>query len=130
MSAEIVQPKPEKSKFYLYLGLFNFLLGVVVALSPWVLIQFKDFLPSSSPLVFNGGGIAVALITIPLAFVLIVIGIAFMLTYQFSKKFVKAKGTPLGGGEIYRLVLSIIFLAVAIWHIFDLAGVPLMFFLG
>jgi len=75
VSTDIVQPEPEKSKFYLYLGLFNFLLGVVVALSPWVLLQFRDYLPSSSPLVFNGGFIAVALITIPLSFVLLSIGI-------------------------------------------------------
>ena len=126
MSTDIVQPKPEKSKFYLYLGLFNFLLGVVVALSPWVLLQFRDYLPSSSPLVFNGGFIAVALITIPLSFVLLSIGITLMLIYRFSKKLVNAKGAPLSGGEIYRLVLSIVLLAVAIWHISDLAGVQLV----
>ena len=126
MSTDIVQPKPEKSKFYLYLGLFYFLLGVVVALSPWVLLQFRDYLPSSSPLVFNGGFIAVALITIPLSFVLLSIGIALMLIYRFSKKLVNAKGSPLSGGEIYRLVLSIVLLAAAIWHISDLAGFQLI----
>ena len=126
MSTDIVQPKPEKSKFYLYLGSFYFLLGVVVALSPWVLLQFRDYLPSSSPLVSNGRFIAVGLITIPLSFVLLSGGIALMLIYRFSKKLVKAKGTPLSGGEIYRLVLSIVFLAVAIWHISDLAGFQLI----
>lgn len=126
MSNEIVQPTPEKSKFYLYLGLFNFLLGVVVFLSPWMLLLFKDYLPSSSPLVFNGGGIAVALITIPLTFLFTVTGIGLMLTYRFSKKYVKAQGTPLTGGEIYRLVMSGLFLLIAIWHIGDLAGVHLI----
>jgi hypothetical protein len=126
MSSEKVQPTPRKSRFYLYLGLFNFLLGVVVGSSPWVLLLFKDSLSSNSPLVFNGGGIAVALITIPLSFVLSVIGIALMLTYRFSKKSVRPEGTPLSGMDIYRLVLSIVFLAVAIWHISDLAGVQLI----
>jgi len=130
LSNEIVQPTPSKSKFYLYLGLFNFLLGVVVGLSPWVLLLFKDSLPSSSPLVFNGGGIAVALITIPLSFLLSVMGIALMLTYRFSKKRVRAQGTPLPGRDIYRLVLSGVFLLIAIWHIFDLAGIPSMNALG
>ena len=126
MSTDIVQPEPEKSKFYLYLGLFNFLLGVVVALSPWVLLQFRDYLPSSSPLVFNGGGIVGALITFTLSLALLSAGITLMLIYRFSKKLVKAKGAPLSGGEIYRLVLSVVLLAVAIWHISDLAGVQLI----
>ena len=130
MSSQNVQPTPRKSRFYLYLGLFNFLLGVVVGASPWVLLLFKDFLSSSSPLVFNGGGIAIALITIPLSFVLSVIGIALMLIYRFSKKSARAEGTPLSGMDIYRLVLSGIFLLVAIWHISDLAGYPLGLWIG
>lgn len=126
MGNEIVQPMPEKSKFHLYLGLFNLLLGVVVFLSPWVLLMFKEYLPSSSPLVFNGGGIAVALITIPLSFFSIVFGIVFMLTYRYSKKHARPQGTPLSGLEIYRLVLSGFVLLIAIWHIGDLAGVHLI----
>jgi hypothetical protein len=126
VSTDIVQPKPEKSKFYLYLGLFSFLLGVVVALSPWALLQFRDYLPSSSPLVFNGGGIVGALITITLSFALLSDGTTLMLIYGFSKKLVKAKGSPLSGYEIFRLVLSIVLLAVAIWHISDLAGFQLI----
>jgi hypothetical protein len=125
MSSENVQPSPRKSRFYLNLGLFNFLLGVVVGSSPWVLLLFKDSLPSSSPLVFNGGGIAVALITIPFSFVLTVIGIGFMLYYRFSKKAVRPEGTPLPFQDIVRVFLSAIFLLVAIWHISELAGYPL-----
>ena len=126
MSSENVQPTPRKSRFYLYLGLFNFLLGVVVGASPWVLLLFKDFLSSSSPLVFNGGGIAVALITIPFSFVLTVIGIGFMLYYRFSKKAERPEGTPLPSQDIARVVLSATFLLIAIWHIGELAGVHLI----
>ena len=125
MSSENVQPSPKKSRFYLNLGLFNFMLGVVVGSSPWVLLLFKDSLPSTSPLVFSGGGIAVALITIPFSFVLTVIGISFMLYYRFSKKAVRPEGTPLPFQDIVRVVLSAIFLLVAIWHISDLAGYPI-----
>ena len=126
MSTESIQPTPRKSRFYLNLGLFNFLLGVVVGSSPWVLLLFKDSLPSSSPLVFNGGGIAVALITIPLAFLLSVTGISFMLYYRFSKKSVRPEGTPLSFQDIVRVIMSAIFLLIAIWHIGDLAGVHLI----
>lgn len=123
MSAEIMEPKQRKSRFSFYVGLFNLLLGVGLFASPWVLLLFKDFLPSNSPLVFGGGGIVVAFVTWPLSILFSVTGIIMMLVAKFSRKSARPEGSPLTGKNKTALVFSGIFLLIAIQHIVALAGV-------
>ena len=123
MSTENSEPNQRKSRFSFYVGLFNLLLGFGLFASPWVLLLFKDSLPSSSPLVFGGGGIVVAFVTWPLSILFSVTGIIMMLVAKFSRKSARPEGSPLTGRNKTALVFSGIFLFIALQHILALAGV-------
>jgi uncharacterized Tic20 family protein len=122
VNSNATETNPVRSRLSFFLGLFNFCLGLYLALMPFGLLIFKDMLPDRSPLVFGGGGIVIALFIWPMAILFSLIGIVMMIVAHVKRNSVRAEGSPLTVKNKISLGFSALLLLFAVWNTFAIAG--------
>ena len=122
MNKNAIENNPVRSRLSFFIGLYNFCLGVYLALMPFGLLIFKDMLPDRSPLVFGGGGIVIALVTWPIAILFSLIGIVMMIVAHVKRNSARPEGSPLTVKNKIALGFSALFLLFAVLHTIAIAG--------
>lgn len=122
MNSNTTETNPVRSRLSFFIGLFNFCLGLYLALMPFGLLIFKDMLPDRSPLVFGGGGIVIALVTWPIAILFSLIGIVMMIVAHVKRNSARPEGSPLTVKNKIALGFSALFLLFAVLHTVAIAG--------
>jgi len=122
VNSNATETNPVRSRLSFFIGLFNFCLGVYLALMPFGLLIFKDMLPDRSPLVFGGGGIVIALVTWPIAILFSLIGIVMMIVAHVKRNSARPEGSPLTVKNKIALGFSSLFLLFAVLHTIAIAG--------
>ena len=122
MSTRTDSNTPRKSRFSIYVGLFNLSLAILMVLVSFLMTEFKDALPANSLLRGSGTAMVVAFTTWPLAILFSLIGIVQMIIASIRRKSARPKGSPLSLRNKIALAFSGIFLLVAIDNLLMLAG--------